>query len=195
MVLSAAMLCAGLCACGSGGGGAASSGTTASNRAAAEPRSTAAEKAGRAAPFVEPHGDNSIPTYGRESTRPQRGQAEAALRGYLTARAGGEWSGACEGLTASLRRQVQAFAGGARARGCAAAYRALSAGAPASSRSNPLAHGLVALRLQGRRAFALFYGPDRQQYVMPMALEAGAWRVTQLAPIAYPLGSESSPSP
>jgi hypothetical protein len=46
--------------------------------------------------------------------------------------------------------------------------------------------GLAALRVKGDKAFALFYGPHAQQYMMPMVREGGAWKVTQLAPMAYP---------
>jgi hypothetical protein len=45
----------------------------------------------------------------------------------------------------------------------------------------------VALRVKGKSAFVLFDGPKASKYVMPMLSEAGAWKVSQLAPLAYPL--------
>ena len=95
-----------------------------------------ADSAGAAKPFVEPRGDNSIPTFGSEAAGSDRSRAEAALRGPI-----------------------------------------------------------LTLRIKGQSGFALFYGLHRQKYVMPMAREGGAWKVTQLAPIAYPLGSETQTSP
>jgi hypothetical protein len=158
-------------------------------KAAAERRS-----AGRAAPFVKPQADNSIPTFGSESSGSDRGGAEAALRAYLSARARGDWAAACTGLAASLRQQTQAFAG-ASAKDCALAYQALAASTPAAERADPLSGPVLALRIKGASGFALFNGPDQQKYVMPMTREGGAWKVTQLAPVAYPLGSETQTSP
>jgi hypothetical protein len=57
--------------------------------------------------------------------------------------------------------------------------------------ADPLTAGLLSLRVHGAHAFALFYGPGHQQYIVPMNREAGAWRPTQLTPIAYPPGAAS----
>ena len=56
-------------------------------------------------------------------------------------------------------------------------------------KSNPLRSGLAAFRVEGDKAFALFYGPHRQQYMMPMVHERGSWKVNQLDPVTYPPGS------
>lgn len=158
-----------------------------------QPRPTAAVKAGAAKQFLEPNADNSIPTYGAESSDSQRAQAEAALHTYLTARTKGDWRAACAGLGASVQIQLQALTGGTpENHGCAGAYKILSADAPPKARANVLKGPVLSLRVKGKAAFALFYGPHGQKYVMPMAREGGAWKVTQLAPIAYPLGSETS---
>lgn len=202
----------GLAACGSGAGSSTSSTTTATNpstttvtapsaktpsakpsppHGSEEAPSAARQKAGAAKPFVEPHADNSIPTFGSESTDSDRSRAEAALRAYLTARAKGDWAGACSHLAASMGKQLQALAGAAKGKpnGCAAVYAALTGRAPASTRANPLTSGLLSLRIKGTQGFALWVGPHGQRYVMPMAREGSEWKVTQLAPIAYPLGS------
>jgi len=49
--------------------------------------------------------------------------------------------------------------------------------------------GVAALRVKGKGAFALFHGPNASKYVMPMVNEGGAWKMSQLAPVAYPLGA------
>jgi hypothetical protein len=213
LALLTALFAAGLAACGGGGSSTTavpqteastpSPATKSPRRQGASDASTpqgstgssAGAKAGAAKPFVKPHADNSIPTFGSEAAPSQRSQAEAALRAYLTARAKGEWARACAGLAAALRKQVQAFAGGAKGKGCAPIYKALSSSSPASTRANPLSGPLLSLRAEGQSGFALFYGPEKQKYVMPMASEGGAWKVTQLAPIAYPLGSQTATSP
>jgi hypothetical protein len=148
-------------------------------------------KAGHAAPFLVPTGDNSVPTYGSESSASQRGQAEAALRAYLAARARGEWSAACAHMGSAVRGQVELLAKAAtgKARGCAEADAMLSARVPAAARANVLSGPLAALRVKGDKAFALFYGPHAQQYMMPMAREGGTWKVNQLDPIPWPIGA------
>ncbi len=179
------------------GPGAGSAAAPAARAGAAKPSPTRrpapprplVRKAGRAAPFLVPVGDNSVPTYGAEAGEAQRGFAEAALRAYLAARAGGEWSAACARTAAAMKRQLALFAGSSPgAKGCVAAYEKLSGRLPASQRANPLAGALAAFRVKGPQGFALFYGPKGQKYMMPMKSEGGAWRVTQLAPIPWPPG-------
>lgn len=149
-----------------------------------------ARKAGKAAPFLVPVGDNSIPTYGSQAAESQQAAATAALSAYLQARASGDWSGACAQMAATVRKQLALLAGGSGgASSCAAAYAKLASRIPASARANPLSGGLTALRVKEGKAFALFYGPKRQQYMMPMVSEAGAWKVNQLEPIPWPIGS------
>ncbi len=153
-----------------------------------------ARKAGRAAPFLVPAGDNSVPTYGSESSDSQRAGAEASLRSYLEARAAGDWSGACAQMAATVQKQLALLGASpsGKSSGCAAAYAKLSSRIPASARANPLSGSLVAFRVKGTKAFALFYGPKRQQYMMPMVGEGGAWRVNQIEAIRWPIGSTAA---
>ena len=58
-------------------------------------------------------------------------------------------------------------------------YALLSKRIPAKDRANPLIGGLASLRVKGDKAFALFYGPHRQQYMVPMVREAGSWKANQ----------------
>jgi hypothetical protein len=148
-------------------------------------------EAGNAAPFLTLHGDNSIPTYGSEASSVGRAVAADSLRSYLDARANGDWAGACAHMGAPVQKQVQLLASGygGKSEGCAAAYLKISAGGPPSERTSPLKSGLVAFRVDGENAFALFYGPGDQQYMMPMVSEGGAWMVNQIAPIPWPIGS------
>jgi hypothetical protein len=149
-------------------------------------------KAGAAAPFLVARGDNSIPTYGSESSPGQLAAAEGVLSGYLDARAAGDWASACSLMSASVTKQVAALAGepGGSRSSCAAAYAKLSESVPASERGDPLVGGVTALRVEAPHAFALFYGPGSQQYMMPLEEEGGSWRVTQIAAVPWPVGSQ-----
>lgn len=154
---------------------------------------TAAERrrAGRAAPFVAPEADNSVPTFGSEAGASERDQAEASLKAYLRARAAEDWASACRGLAQSVRQGYEKLGSSstkATAPSCAQVLAALSKGADLS---DPLTGPLLSLRVHGANAFALFYGPGHQQYMVPMNREGGGWRPTQAAPIAYPPGAPS----
>ena len=149
------------------------------------------KQAAKAAPFLVPKGDNSIPTYGSEASGSEQAEATAALSGYLAARAAGDWARACSLMSASVAKQLALLAGeaGGSRPSCEAAYAKLSERAPAAERADPLTHGLTALRVESPHAFALFYGPHEQQYMMPMISEAGGWKVAQIAPVPWPVGA------
>lgn len=147
---------------------------------------------GGAAGFRAPSGDNSIPSYGNEAPPTERERATTALAAFLRARANGEWPRACTYLAAPTRTQLERLLGAAKGKvrpgGCGRTLAALSKGS-AAAHADSLTGGVAALRVEGRSAFALFYGPKGSKYVMPMVSEGGAWKMSQLAPLPYPLGS------
>jgi hypothetical protein len=113
------------------------------------------------------------------------------LAAFLRARADGEWSKACIYLTAPTRRQLKTFARASQGKSkgsCGPALAALSTREPVAARIDTLTSGIAALRVQGQSAFALYHGPNNTRYVMPMINENGIWKVSQLAPLPYPLG-------
>lgn len=145
---------------------------------------------GGAAGFRMRGADNSIPDYGEEASAAERRAAGTALAAYLGALAKGQWPKACPHVASSMRRSLERLASTAKqlkGAGCAGDLNALVARI-SSVRADPFSGALAAFRVKGTQAFALFRGPDRQKYYMPMASEGGAWRVTQFAPDAYPLG-------
>jgi hypothetical protein len=147
---------------------------------------------GAAASFRTQGGDNSIPDYGREANAAERARAAAALAGFLRARANGEWSRVCTYLTGPTRKQLVVFGKASKGlNGCGPILTALSSG-PAASRTDPVIYGVAALRVKANKAFALFYGPKGSKYVMPMLSEGGVWKMSQLAPMPYPLGSSGA---
>jgi hypothetical protein len=179
-----------------------SSASAGESKASAKPTASKANESppvhaggsGGSAPFRTPAGDNSIPNYGAEASKSQQAEATAALRTYLEARESGDWSTACATMGATVQSQVEVLAKVSKPaiKGCEEAYATVSAYEPTKERTNPLVGGLAALRLKGDKAFALFLGPGRQQYMMPMVREGGAWKVNQAAPIAYPIGAPAS---
>lgn len=145
-------------------------------------------KAGSAAPFLVSEGDNSIPTYGAEASASVQGEAERVLSAYLQAREAENWSVACAAMSAQVTKQLVLLSGQSGT-GCAAAYAALSAHGSAAERADPMVGGIVSLRVESPHAFALFLGSGKQQYMMPLEEEGRAWKVTQIAPVPWPIGS------
>jgi hypothetical protein len=91
---------------------------------------------------------------------------------------------------------MEGFAKGtsAKIKGCGQVIGALQRGGTAE-RADPLTHGVVALRVKGKQAFALFHGPKGSKYVMPMLKEHGAWKMGDVAPLPYPIGTPSPAAP
>jgi hypothetical protein len=141
--------------------------------------------AGRAAPFVRPESDNSLPTFGTEAGASEQAAVEASLKPYLRARAAEDWAVVCRGLAVATREGYEKL-GHQAGRGCAPILAALSKEADLG---DPLNGGLLSLRVHGQNAFALFIGPGHQQYFVPLYREGGAWRPTQPGPIEYPPGA------
>jgi hypothetical protein len=112
--------------------------------------------------------------------------ASSVLRSYLRAREVGDWATVCAQLGATPKRQLSVVAGasGASELGCRSSYERLTT----SERADPLAGAVAAFRVKGSRAFALFYGPGRHQFMIPMISEGGSWKVNQVAPLSYPIG-------
>ena len=145
--------------------------------------------------FRAPKGDNSIPDFGHEASVSQRQLAISSLTAFMRARASSDWPAMCEHLARPLHKILEGFARGSKRvlRGCGQQIAATLTG-PASERADTLTHGVAALRINGETAFALFYGPSANKYVMPMRNENGSWKMTQLAPLPYPL-TPTTPTP
>ncbi len=146
-----------------------------------------------AAGFTVPRGDNSIPRFGQEADPSQRQLALTELAAYMHARAKGEWSKACDYLARPTRRQLEAFSKRSESAsdGCGPVLAALI-NDHGTERVDTLTNGLAALRIEAKTAFALFYGPKVEKYVMPMQNEDAAWKMTQIAPLPYPLGAPTT---
>jgi hypothetical protein len=146
---------------------------------------------GGAQAFLQAGADNSIPEYGSEGPRLEKAQATKVLSGYLRARENEDWAVACSLMGTTVRGQVKflAKASGGKAGSCVDALAALAKFSPPRDRVNVLTGPVAAFRVKRDHGFALFYGPHRRQFMMPMVREAGRWKVSQSIPVAYPIGA------
>jgi hypothetical protein len=200
LILGAILLLTCVAACGDGGHQVSSNAppsdaaTTAASTTAAAAATTTTTGA---ASFRVPGADNSIPDFGGEAPVAERERAAAALAAFLNARAGGRWAKACAYLARATHTQLERVGGAAKgnAGGCGMALRALSSGGGGGTsglHSETLAGAVAALRVEGKRAFALYHGRDKGKYVMPMVNEGEVWKVGELAPLSYPIGASGA---
>lgn len=138
--------------------------------------------------FRVAHGDNSVLDLGREASASQQRQATAMLAAFMRARARGEWAKMCPHIARATLRPLEAIT---KNGGCEPALAGLVTSS-ASERIDTFMHGITAMRIKANTAFVLFYGPNAGKYVMPMRSEDGAWKVTQLAPLPYPIGTSAA---
>ena len=121
----------------------------------------------------------------------------ATLNAYLHALAKGEWAQVCQYLDRGTHHLLQGMVAHSTGKlsGCGAAVKVLITSSTAERADPFISRGLAAVRVKYPTAFALFYGTNGAKYVMPMQIEGGKWKVTQMAPLPYPLGTPEQPVP
>ena len=134
-------------------------------------------------------GDNSVQTYGAESSDGEREQAAIAVQGFLDARAAGEWGKACSYLTAPTLTSIEQLAKrsqsqGSEVSGCAGVMQALNERIPEEiRRQSARIERVLSFRIEGDQGFLLFIGPPTATlFSVPMNLEGGIWKVGSLTP-------------
>lgn len=177
LVVVAVLLAALLVGCGGGG----SSGSDSS-----------AGEAGRQFKDPEgPKGKEAVATFGKESGETERSAASAILTENLVARQEADFGKQCATLG---KRGLESVLGpwkSADAKEVSKCAKALKGFAePLSSskaiRKNTLSGEISALRVKGRRGYALYHGNDGNDYAMPMEKEGGSWKVGSITTIKLP---------
>jgi hypothetical protein len=180
----ALVLATAICVTGCGGG------STTSNSSGGTPPtergSTGADKAEPSKEFIVPGGDNSVQRFGREASASEREAASKALEAYMTARAAADWAYQCIYLSMSAVEPLEKGEFQGARRGCTATLEAIGGNAPASTLVNTMTGPVGSLRVGEGRALALYHGRGGVDYVMPMTMEDGQWKVAALAPLELP---------
>lgn len=150
----------------------------------------------KAAPGVTTvkEGDNSVQTYGTESSSSARTEAATTVQTYLNARQAGDWEVACSHLGGNIQAMVdrlvaQAQKAGSDLNGCAGVMQALTDKTPpAALRQGATIDEVLSFRVDGAQGFLLFVGPPGETlFSVPMRLEAGEWKLGTIAPITLPV--------
>jgi hypothetical protein len=142
------------------------------------------DSGGGAGQFRTRSGDDSIQDSGVEAAAAERERAAAALHDYLDLRAAHHWAGACTYMAASLivllERAVAISPRSSKPKGCPAVLAAMSGAVPQRVLDKLAEVDVGSLRLNGRRGFLLYHGPQGKGYAMLVAKENGEWKVTAL---------------
>ena len=128
-------------------------------------------------------GDNSVQEFGAEADTSEFEAAAAVLHNFLDARAEGNWAAVCQYLSKSTIESFEKLA--AHTKGGDTSCGATLAGitnpnAQAALKAEAEKADVGSLRAEGGQAF-LIYTTDGTILAMPMADEAGTWKVAGLA--------------
>jgi hypothetical protein len=131
-------------------------------------------------------GDNSIQTWGRESSAQERDEVTAILQAFLDARAAADWATACSYLAAEQRAEFESLGNGDK-RGnaaCAETMRAFAVGVPPSAYDEEAQIDYVlSLRVGEGHAFLIYTRPDTSKiYANALREEDGTWKVVSVGP-------------
>ncbi len=135
-------------------------------------------------------GNKAIRKFGAQLSGPQAHQVENALRSYLAARASAQWHKACSFLARATRRLLGHLAATSKqieGRGCAGAIEWATQKLASAKRADLLEADVSSVRVEATRGYVIYADPAGAEYAMPIASEAGKWKLASV--VGKPLGS------
>jgi hypothetical protein len=135
--------------------------------------------------FLLPDGDNAVQFFGKEASPAEREEASRVVHSWMRARVAEDWKAACRYLSAAYTKTLTEDANsvsGGKATTCTQTLAFFGDQASGTS-GNTLTGPIDSLRVRGNRAFAQWHGPHQIDWVLPMHIEDGAWRVESASPV------------
>ena len=123
---------------------------------------------------------------GKESTAAEREAASKVVEESFEAAASGDWEGQCETFSPEVAKSIETRSKLTGRVSCATSLERLAKETPSGAPENLMTEPLAALRVNGNLAFAFFHGTGGRDFVIPMALEGGEWKLTALVPQETP---------
>jgi len=121
--------------------------------------------------------------FGEEGSEEELEEGATVVEDFLTARADEDWPKACAQLARSMLAKIEHLATSAtnlEDTSCPSflgTFTRLSA----KERKDSKVVDAGSMRVQGRRAFLIYYGAEKVVYSMPLNLEGDAWKVASLS--------------
>lgn len=135
--------------------------------------------------FLLPDGDNAVQFFGKEATPAEREKASRVIHAWMRARVAEDWKTDCKHLSIPYARlllnDARRVATG-KPNNCAETLAYFGDEASGTS-GNTLTGPIDSLRFRGNRAFAQWHGPHQIDWVLPMRIEDGVWKVESASPI------------
>jgi hypothetical protein len=135
--------------------------------------------------FLLADGDNAVQFFGKEATPAVRENASRVIHAWMRARVAEDWKADCRYLSAQYTKTLVEDANsvsGGKATNCVQTLAYFGDEASGTS-GNTLTGPIDSLRFRGNRAFAQWHGPHQIDWVLPMRIEDGVWKVESASPI------------
>jgi len=144
------------------------------------------DSGGGAEQFRVKGGDNSVQEFGEEAGTSEFDAAATALHNFLDARAEGNWAAVCRYMSKSTIESFEQLAARTKQSGdtsCGAVLAGITnPDAQAALKAEAEKADVGSLRIEGGQAFLIYAGAEKGTILaMPMANEAGTWKVASLA--------------
>jgi hypothetical protein len=127
--------------------------------------------------------ENSIKGYGSAATSAQKAALATAAFSFFKAIAASDYAKVCDGLSASNRKEMQAFSKAKpQLASCPAFLKTLIASRGVPEAKKAAAGKLTSVRVKGSTAFVIFTPKGGKPSYFVLKREAGAWKAISLAP-------------
>jgi hypothetical protein len=154
---------------------------------------SSAGSAGRSEPsraFITNGPNGRIARLGKESTTEERETASILIEESLQYRAETDFAAQCRTLAPKFARATAGRAPKTGPHTCAASIEALARGAKKSILESTMVEPIAALRVDGNRAFAFYYGRKHEKYVFPLERVDGEWKPASLGGLPLDLTTQ-----
>lgn len=143
------------------------------------------DSGGGAEQFKVKGGDNSVQEFGEEADTSEFEAAATVLHNFLDARAEGNWAAVCQYLSKATIESFEQLAARTNQGGdtsCGAILAGITnPNAQAALKAEAEKADIGSLRTEGGQAFLIYTGTEGTILAIPMANEAGTWKVAGLA--------------
>ncbi len=159
--------------------------TTASSpsQSATTPQSTQSPSGGSTTSPSYQSPANSIKGYGSAATSAQKAALATAAFSFFKAIAASDYAKVCDGLSASNRKEMQAFSKAKpQLSSCPTFLKTLIASRGVPEAKKAAAGKLTSVRVKGSTAFVIFTPRGGKPSYFVLKREAGAWKAISLAP-------------